>query len=129
MPKQVTIYLKGWRNGWLFTDAANNPKHELHDEATAVSLRMFLPYQPGDVMYRAFDYTVTASSLDEDTAVCEQAFEWFNVGENSYAKEYRAKGNRSLSVGDVVVVDEQAYAVDSFGWTKLDTFEPVLATR
>lgn len=129
MSKQVSIYLKGWRDRWLFSAAANDAGHELHAEASIVRLRMFVPYQPGDVMYRAFDYTVTASSLDEDLTVCERAFEWFNVGENAYAKEYRAKGNRSLSVGDVVVVDGRAYAVDSFGWNKLDAFEPVLAAR
>src|SRR5512139_3174672 len=50
-----------------------------------------------------------------------EVFEQLNIGGDlvpakDYTEAYRAAGNRSLSVGDVVVVGEVAYAVASFGW-------------
>lgn len=53
----------------------------------------------------------------------EWCFEEFNVGGTDYAHEYRARGNRSLSVGDVVVVGEAAYACENVGWKRITTDE------
>lgn len=44
------------------------------------------------------------------------AFETFNVGSDELAAQYRARNLRSLSVGDVVMVDGDAYACESVGW-------------
>lgn len=57
-------------------------------------------------------------------AVLEKVFEQLNVGGDLVPAEewtvaYRAAGNRSLSVGDVVVVGESAFACASVGWEPL----------
>lgn len=55
----------------------------------------------------------------------EFLFEQLNVGtELKWVKEYRKNGNRSLSVGDVVLLgysfqDPQAYAVGRWGWDEV----------
>jgi hypothetical protein len=66
--------------------------------------------------------------------VLEDAFREFNIGgfENpdTLAHAYRRAGktpgelgNRSLSVGDVVVVGEDAFVCASLGWVKVDFAE------
>jgi hypothetical protein len=134
--KNVQIYLKGWRDGSLYAEAANRSDHELHAEAMAMHGRSFQPYEAGDVMHLAFEYSLPyRSGWDEsdgdaaDLAVCNEAFEWFNVGENDVATRYRAAGNRSLSVGDVVVIDGRAYGCGRVGWDTLTDFKPTLAER
>lgn len=53
--------------------------------------------------------------------ILEWVFEEFNVGEGPQAKEYRAKMLRSVSVGDVVVIGEMAWACGSYGWDRITT--------
>lgn len=55
--------------------------------------------------------------------VLEWVFEQTAIGETAFAKEYRRKGLRSVSVGDVVVVGETAFACESVGWKKISTEE------
>jgi hypothetical protein len=124
----VTIYLKGWNDSSLYSDAVNDAGHDLHTEAMAVHLRSFQSYQAGDVMREAFTYVDDAPEPADDV-VRERAFRWFNIGENVIARRYRDAGNRSLSVGDVVVIDGRAYAVGSFGWNLLDPFNPTISAR
>jgi hypothetical protein len=87
--------------------------------------RLFMPYQPGDTVRLAIEYRDNADD-PTDMVVCERAFRWFNVGENHnpVVRRYRAAENRSLSVGDVVVVDGRAYGVGRFGWDTLEKFTP-----
>ena len=60
--------------------------------------------------------------IDADVyAALELVFKQLNVGGDlvpatEWTRRYRAEGNRSLSVGDVVVIGEIAYSVGSFGW-------------
>jgi hypothetical protein len=44
------------------------------------------------------------------------AFDTFNVGSDELAAQYRARKLRSLSVGDVVEINDSAYACESVGW-------------
>ena len=45
----------------------------------------------------------------------------------AWAKRYRLKRLRSLSVGDVVTIGEVAWAVGSYGWDRITTHELVSA--
>jgi hypothetical protein len=48
--------------------------------------------------------------------VAERMFEAFNIGEDELAQAYRARGLRSMSVGDVARVGEVPLACASVGW-------------
>jgi hypothetical protein len=58
------------------------------------------------------------------TKVLSGIFEQLNIGGDmipatEYTQAYRAAGNRSLSVGDVIVLDDsRVYSVARFGWEK-----------
>lgn len=117
----ITIYLKGWQDSGLYHDAVNNPIHARHNEAMAVHQRSFVDYKVGDVIYKAFSYRSDTVDSD-DTVILERAFRWFNVSENLIAERYRMLGNRSLSVGDVVVIGDRAYSCDSAGWSLIENF-------
>lgn len=48
----------------------------------------------------------------------ERIFEELNIGETSaVARAYRAAGNRSLSVADVVTINGARFRCDRFGWS------------
>jgi hypothetical protein len=51
----------------------------------------------------------------------EFVFEETNIGDTEFAQEYRRRGLRSVSVGDVVVCGETAFACESIGWKKIST--------
>ncbi len=55
-------------------------------------------------------------------AALNWAFEEFNVGSGPAAHEYRSRRLRSLSAGDVVTVDGEAWLCTSLGWDCLDDF-------
>lgn len=80
----------------------------------------FLGFKPHHPLRLATEYYTDAKLLDSGSAtpVLEQAFEQLNIDQpvTEWAKEYRANRNRSLSVGDVVVVGELAYSCESVGW-------------
>lgn len=126
----VRIFLKGWSDTLLYSEAVNRPLHPMHEAAMPVHYRSFQPYQAGDEMYEAIEYTDERGG--DARQVCERAFEMFNVGDPTSditVRRYRNAGRRSLSVGDVVVVDGAAFAVDSFGWRPLEAFDPTPAAH
>ncbi len=72
---------------------------------------------------------------DDDIAVLEEVFRLFNVGDDSEygepdprALEYRFRGNRSLSVGDVVTLDGRWFACARLGWASIEPVS-VFATQ
>ncbi|MBN1172641.1 MAG: hypothetical protein JXA67_10755 [Micromonosporaceae bacterium] len=95
-------------------------------DANGLPLGMLDGYQPGHELTLVFE--TTAPATDDDLTVCEQVFRLLNVGDDPEfgtpdprALEYRFKGHRSLSVGDVVDVDGRYYACARFGFTAIDT--------
>jgi hypothetical protein len=84
----------------------------------------FFGYQAEHPMVLVFAYT---TSSDTDGVAVEEAFEEFNIGEGPLAQAYRDRGLRSLSVGDVVAVDDRYHACAESGWARV--YSPVaLAT-
>jgi hypothetical protein len=68
-------------------------------------------------------------------AILEQVFMLFNVGDDPAfgtpdprAVAYRGQRLRSLSVGDVVALDDAFYACASLGWQHLDTAPDTIET-
>lgn len=75
-----------------------------------------------EVNYFADDYnnvyegTTEIDKENTDKQILEILFEIFNVTRPSDFKGH------SLSVGDIVVLNKQAYICDSFGWNKINLF-------
>lgn len=89
----------------------------------------FLAYKPSDRVTLVFAAAEPAAAPE---AICEALFELLNIGDDPAlgtpdprAVAYRERGNRSLSVGDVVAVDKRPdgpadfYAVASTGFTSI----------
>lgn len=91
-------------------------------------------YGPDDRTVEVFAYdepAVTAGTTDEESAA--GVYELTNVGDDPSfgtpdhrALEYRARRNRSLSVGDVIAINGRFYACASSGWTPIS--RPLLDT-
>jgi len=62
-------------------------------------------------------------SYADDLRICEGAFAMFNNGSGQEDGRYFGRRLRSLSTGDVVVVDGQAYSCESAGWKERDRAE------
>lgn len=67
-------------------------------------------------LVKVFEYTLEPMGSLTDRAICEEAFEMFNVGTGGLAQDYRGRKLRSLSVGDVVLIDGRAYSCESLGF-------------
>lgn len=125
--KKVTVYLNSfpWPDDLSTSFDAIDPKSpkfdpkskEWHDRLFRVSRD---GYRPGDPLKLAIQYEMPAEMTD--AAICEDAFHEFNVGSGPRANEYRNGRNRSLSIGDVVVVNGTAYNCASSGFTLVNGF-------
>jgi hypothetical protein len=77
-------------------------------------------FKSTDPLICATSYFVTADRIDGGSVngILNEAFAELNRDEPTanWARVYRARGRRSLSVGDVVVIGEIAYAVERVGW-------------
>ncbi len=96
----VTVYLTDARASGGF------------DPATA-ALRLAVTFE--------LDARVTGDPRENVYLILRAVFEQLNIGgdliaASDYTERYRAGGNRSLSVGDVVVVGESAFAVGRWGF-------------
>lgn len=88
----------------------------------------FYGYTLRDTLTCVYTYTdPDVHSATSGIEIAERAFELFNerhtpVGATADGRvvAYRALGNRSLSVGDVVCVDGHSFACEPFGWNEID---------
>lgn len=69
-----------------------------------------------DEYNKVYEGTTENNKEKTDEEILEILFEIFNVTRPSDFKGH------SLSVGDIVVLDKQAYICDSFGWNKINLF-------
>lgn len=79
----------------------------------------FLPYLDGDRLYEAIVFESGLPACGRISRLLAIIFHQLNIDEPTaqWAIEYRRRGNRSLSVGDVVVVGEKAWGVGLTDWT------------
>jgi hypothetical protein len=81
----------------------------------------FMGYRPGQALSRAAAFEMPLYDRGVGRGVVsllDLVFEQLNVDDPdaAWAVDYRNRGHRSLSVGDVVVVGEQAWACEPAGW-------------
>lgn len=103
--------------------------HNVAVDAAGVHLG-FMGYEAAHSLLRVFRYE-TEVTMRGPSAVCEEAFWLFNVGDDPEfstpdrrtpdrrATYYRFRGNRSLSIGDVVSFRGLFFACASHGFTQL----------
>ncbi|BCP41466.1 hypothetical protein MINTMi27_15590 [Mycobacterium intracellulare] len=77
-------------------------------------------YAETDQVYEALKFESVIDISDEKLR--EIVFHQLNVDEPhiQWAKDYRRRGHRSFSVGDVVVVGDLAWACEPDGWKAVD---------
>lgn len=93
-------------------------------------------FKLNDSITEVYSYTVLVTGEVRDEDLAEEAFTLFNVGHDPEfgtpdlrAVEYRAAGNRSLSIGDVVAINGRFHALTrSRGWCELAE-EPLIVQR
>jgi hypothetical protein len=85
----------------------------------------FFGYECGHPVEKVFSYE--APSTSDLMELADEAFAAFNAPlellaepYRVVAEDYRALGNRSLSVGDVLKIDESWLACASSGWVELE---------
>lgn len=83
----------------------------------------FAGYEPGAALRQAAVFELDPSLIAPGAAgiptrALENVWHELNVDVPTaeWARQYRAERNRSLSVGDVVILGEIAYAVAAAGW-------------
>lgn len=69
-----------------------------------------------DEYKKVYEGTTEIDKEKTNNQILEILFEIFNVTRPSDFKGH------SLSVGDIVVLNKQAYICDSFGWNKINLF-------
>jgi hypothetical protein len=75
-------------------------------------------FDPADGFVQAYSFTTGFPQCGHVEMLVRIVFMELNIDEPHapWAVEYRARRNRSLSAGDVVVVGEQAFACNRVGW-------------
>jgi hypothetical protein len=78
----------------------------------------FMQYRAVDQLYQAAEFVDTLPTGGVDNLLVN-IWHQLNVDypTTDWAQRYRENRNRSLSVGDVVVIGETAHAVDMIGWS------------
>lgn len=93
---------------------------DVYHNVSTEPLRMLNGYRDGDPLVHVFTVTVP-----EDKHPLTYCWWLLNVGHEGdppdpQAELYRTRRNRSLSVGDVLIIDGAAHACGSIGWDKVD---------
>jgi hypothetical protein len=101
----------------------------MSDEVTVKVLHnmdsRFMPYEPGHRLLQVARFECAFPACGSVDRLLGIIFEQLNIGGDPefgvpaapWTTTYRAAGNRSLSVGDVVIIGEQAFAAQWVGWT------------
>ncbi|MEB3023414.1 MULTISPECIES: hypothetical protein [Mycolicibacter] len=83
----------------------------------------FFGYQPGAPLSEVVAFALSEELVGEiaggiPARALELVFDELNVDDptTEWALRYRLDRNRSISVGDVVIVGDKAYAVERMGW-------------
>ncbi len=102
--------------------------HNARRDPEGRTLAMMDGYQPGDPLIPVADVLVPSAGVGDWK---EWIYWLLNVGDECdepQALDYRARRNRSLSVGDVLMVDGAAVAVASLGFETVRV-DPTQITR
>ncbi|WP_327100290.1 hypothetical protein OIE68_16870 [Nocardia vinacea] len=98
-----------------------------------VTVRVFLNHAPHSLLHGytpsaplalAYEYAISTEGPAADAVILERAFAAFNghpehPDDHAHADAWTDKRLRSLSVGDVVAIDDRHYACESAGRTRI----------
>src|SRR5215467_10138396 len=99
-------------------------KYEIWSNVSLRPMRFFSGYEPGDKMKKSWEGELDISQLTGGE-VTNRLLDWIW---HKFNQDDRPNGQiaHSLSIGDVVVLDGEAFAVANVGWTELSDFTPVM---
>jgi hypothetical protein len=106
--------------------------HNIATDEVGRCIAMLDGYEPGHPLVPVHQYKEAIHRTDD--RILEAAFYTFNEGTGEHAERYRNRLNRSLSVGDVVRIDDgtgephstpyadwkRYYSCESTGWKRID---------
>lgn len=105
----------------------------LHDEeldSTGRHLSWVRGYKPGDRMVEVFATNFEVPGNLPDLTVLGMLYDAFNYHPApdlaGLTCKYELARTRSLSVGDLLILDVTAYAVAKYGWQKVDSPLPAV---
>ena len=97
--------------------------HNISADGAGRHLAYLDGYQAGDPVVCVFSTEVDRQRLSSITEVTEAMYRLLNIGDDPdfgtpdpRALDYRARGNRSLSVGDLVAIDGDFHACAATGF-------------
>jgi hypothetical protein len=98
--------------------------HNVTRDESGRHLGMVHGYRPGHLLVPVDKFDVDSPSEN----LLDDLFRLFNVGDDpdfgppdEHALAYRQRGNRSLSVGDVIQVNDHWWSCESHGWNHIET--------
>lgn len=82
-------------------------------------------YANGDPMEQVLTFDSPFPACGHVKMLLQIVFRQLNIDDPSidWAWRYRAQGHRSLTVGDVVIINEKAWTVDPRGWREVIVHE------
>ena len=98
--------------------------HNVHQDEHGHLTAMIFGFTAGDPLVPVHQFSIANELVPDDRLdLCESIFRLFNVGDDpeygapdEEAVTYRAQGNRSLSVGDVIQIGQHWFAVQYAGF-------------
>jgi hypothetical protein len=89
--------------------------------------RMVFPYDNGarpDIAVEAYTYEMSDLLNNDPNEILEVVWRYNNVVDGTEAPVIF--GTRSLSIGDIVGLDETLYLVEGTGWTEINELPPLV---
>jgi hypothetical protein len=110
-----------------------NTGRDWHDyDYSPPSVRLALKFELSDTITHQLIQGLPIATLERVFGQLNAAYHDRDDAPTSWANQFRRNVNRSLSVGDVVVVGETAYAVTKSGWLRITTdqlLDAILSNR
>ncbi|TDD35491.1 hypothetical protein [Saccharopolyspora elongata] len=89
-----------------------------------IDIDVVTTYRPGHRLVEVYTFDEPTSRAETDRTVADRVLTQFSTEYDAVdlrAIEYFQAGNRALSVGDVIAIDDRFYARGSSGWDRIES--------
>lgn len=85
----------------------------------------FAGYQPGAPLVLAYTFALSTPCAVSEPQILDSVFAMFNghplrTEDDAHTRAWYDSGLRSLSVGDVIALDDRSYGCETVGWQLLE---------